>query len=51
MEVKPGPKKEEMKTTLDTKSENQLVFQTKDKSQMLKNAKFANSSEHQTEKL
>ena len=26
MEVKPEPKKEELKTTLDTKSENQSVF-------------------------
>ena len=26
MEVKPGPKKEEMKTTLNAKSENQSVF-------------------------
>ena len=47
MEVKPEPKKEELKTTLDTKSENQSVFSTKAKNQMLKNAKFANSSEHQ----
>ena len=47
MEVKPEPKKEELKTTLDTKSENQSVFSTKAKNQMLKNAKFTNSSEHQ----
>ena len=50
IEEKPEPKKvkwEKPKTTLDIKSENQLIFFVKTEYQMLKNRKSTNCNENQ----